>query len=522
MRGREEVGRILLIQPPLAVHTDLSSESKGVHPPIGLGYLAAVLEKDYDVRIIDCVVEGYETEIEVGPNVIRYGLSLDAIREEIEIFSPHVVGVSNGFSSGFREALQVCRLVREVDREIVTVMGGPHVSALPKTVLEHEEIDFVVIGEGEYAFRDLLRSVETGQFEHLDGLAFKRDGQTVVLPKTRFIENLDELPFPARHLLPMEKYFQIGKAFLLTRRKPFTPLNTSRGCVAKCTFCPVHATWGTRWRARSAQNVLDEIEHLVKSYGVREIHFDDDNLVLNRKRAREIFRGIIDRKLDIVWTVPTGLALWAVDEPLLRLMRESGCYKLFVAVESGDARMIHDVIQKPLDLERVGPLVKAMRKLGIEVESFFVVGMPGETRESLRRSFQFARRLNTDATHFFFANPMPGTGLWEMCAERGLLREGFSLEDVRVERANIDTPELPASELERLVAKEQLLSRLLVLMRHPLRMTKKYLSYLKQDRRVVINFMRKNLAESLRRREWAGGARGGRSLRGGTPKAEGG
>jgi magnesium-protoporphyrin IX monomethyl ester (oxidative) cyclase len=244
--------------------------------------------------------------------------------------------------------------------------------------------------------------------------------------------------------------------------------------------------------------VLDEIEHLVDRYGVREIHFDDDNLVLNRKRARELFQGIIDRRLDIVWTVPTGLALWAVDDELLRLMRDSGCYKLYVAVESGDERILRDVIQKPLNLRRVRPLVKAMRKLGIEVESFFVVGMPGETRESLRRSFRFARRLDTDATHFFFANPIPGTRLWEICTDRGLLREGFSFENVRVERANIDTPELPASELETLVAREQLLSRLLVLARHPFRMTKKYLSYLRKDRRVVFNFMRKNLAEILK------------------------
>jgi anaerobic magnesium-protoporphyrin IX monomethyl ester cyclase len=485
---RKKVERVLLIQPPLVVHTDLSSEPKGVHPPIGLGYIAAVLENKYEVRILDSIVEGYHTEIQVDQRRIRYGLTYEQIRSRIDTFKPDVVGVANGFSSGFREALAVCEEARKIDPSIVTVMGGPHPSAVPEQVGRCSAVDFVVIGEGEYTFRDLLRGIATGDWTQLDGLAWKSNGSVVVRKKTQFIENLDELPLPARHLLPMADYFKIGEAFLLTKRKPFTPLNTSRGCVAQCTFCPVHATWGGRWRARSAENVLDEIEHLVQRYGVREIHFDDDNLVLNKKRSVALFQGMIDRKLDVVWTVPTGLALWAVDDELLALMKQSGCYKLFVAVESGDQRMLSDVIKKPLNLEKVKPLVRTMQRLGIEVESFFVAGMPGETRESLNRSFQFARDLDTDVSHYFFANPMPGTRLWEICAERGYLRKGFDLEDVRVERANIDTPELPATELERMVA-------------HPLRISRKYLNFVKKDPRVVGNFIMKNLRSSLSRSE---------------------
>ncbi len=501
MPVKKSVGKVLLIQPPLTVHTDLSSEPKGVHPPLGLAYLASVLERDYQVQIIDSVVEGYETEVKIGPNLIRYGLPFEEIEAKIRAFEPDVVGVSNIFSSGFREALQVSSLVKKVTPEIITVMGGPHPSAMPEEVLEHHEIDFVVLGEGEYGFRELLRGIEKGEISKIDGIAFQRNGKPHVIPKTKFIDDLDELPFPARHLLPMEKYFEIGQAFILTRRKPFTPLITSRGCTASCTFCPVHATWGKRWRARSAENVLEEIEYLVGTYGIKEIHFDDDNLVLNKKRAQRIFQGMIDRGLDVLWTVPPGLALWAVDEDLLSLMRESGCYKLYIAVESGDEHILHDVIQKPLDLRKVKPLVKTMKNLGMEVESFFVVGMPGETRESLRRTFEYARKLETDATHYFFANPMPGTRLWEMCVENGCFRRGFSLEKIRVEQANIDLPELPALELEHLVAKEQLAGKTVALMKHPLRILKKYFSYLRKDRRIVLNFLLKNIGESLKRQD---------------------
>ncbi len=495
--SNKSVERVLLIQPPLVVYTNLSSEPKGVHPPVGLAYLAAMVEKECEVRILDSVVEGYHTEVETGRNRIRYGLTYEQIQARVEEFKPDVVGVSNCFSSGFKEAAAVCEVVRRVNPAIVTVVGGPHPSAVPEQVAHHDAIDFVVIGEGEYTFRDLARSLSTGAWTEIDGLAWKNNGRVVVQPKTRFIENLDELPLPARHLLPMDKYFEIGEAFLLTKRRPFTPLNTSRGCVAQCTFCPVHATWGGRWRARGAVNVLDEIEHLVKTYGVREIHFDDDNLVLNRKRAVALFQGMIDRNLDVVWTVPTGLALWAVDDELLALMKRSGCYKLFVAVESGDEHMLNEVIRKPLDLKKVKPLVRTMQRLGIEVESFFVVGMPGETKESLRRTFQFARQLDTDVSHYFFANPIPGTKLWKVCEDSGYFRDGFCLEDIRVEQANIETPEMPAAVLERMVAREEVRGRLTALFRHPLRVSLKYLKYVNKDPRVVCNFVVKNIRGSL-------------------------
>ena len=498
MDKRRKIQKILLIQPPLTTHTNYSSEPKGIHPPIGLAYLASILEKDYEVKIIDAVVEGFDTEIQLERNVIRYGLSYEEIQSRINMFKPDVVGVSNIFSSGFREAREICLIVKDISPTIITVLGGPHPTALTRDVLQHKEIDFVVLGEGEYGFRNLLQMMEKDDYAELDGIGFKQNGEIRIIPKTKYIQNLDELPFPARHLLPMEKYFEIGEAFIVTKRKPFTPLNTSRGCVAKCTFCPVHATWGGKWRPRSSVNVLDEIEYLVRTYGVKEIHFDDDNLVLNRRRAQEIFQGIIDRRLDIVWTVPTGLALWAIDEELLGLMRESGCYKLFVAVESGDDHILKNVIKKPLNLKKVKPLVDTMKRLGIEVESFFVVGMPGETISSLRRTFHFARMLDTDATHFFFANPMPGTELWNLCEEKGFFKKGFSTDKIRVERANIDTPDLPSKRLEQLVAREQLMSRVLSLLRHPVKMLKKYISYVEKDRRIVLNFIIKNVKEGLK------------------------
>lgn len=178
----KEIQKILLIQPPLTTRIDLSSEPKGIHPPLGLAYIGAVLEKDYEVQIIDSVVEGYDTEIQLDQNLIRYGLSYKEIEARVETFKPDVVGISNIFSSGFREALQVAEVIKEINPEIITVIGGPHPSALPADVLQHHEIDYVVLGEGEYSFKALLRGIERQKFSGLDGVAYRKNGKVRIRP----------------------------------------------------------------------------------------------------------------------------------------------------------------------------------------------------------------------------------------------------------------------------------------------------------------------------------------------------
>ncbi len=497
-KGARQIRRILFIYPPLTTHTDYSTESKGTHPPIGISYLAALLERDgYEVGIIDSVVEGYYHEEPLGDNIIRYGLSFDEITRRVGEFRPDLVGVSNLFSSSAEDSLRVCTAIKAAGADIVTMIGGPHPSAIPEHPLSCPDVDFAVLGEGEIPAQSVVRALEKGDETLLEGIAFIKDGKMVRYERKKYVDNLDDLPFPARHLLPMDKYLAISNAYLTTRRTPFTPMITSRGCPAKCTFCPVHAAWGKQWRARSPENVIAEIDELVGKYGIRELHFDDDNITLDKARAMKLFQMMIDRKYDLIWTAPSGIALWALDEELIEKMAESGCYKLFMAIESGDEYVLKHIIRKPLKLKNVLPLAKKIREMGIEMEAFFVVGMPGETREQLRQTFRFARKLDADNTLYFYANPIPGSPLYDESIKHQYLAKEFDYTKLRVSTANLNTPQMPARELERLVARENLRMRVSYLIKHPVRAAEKYSAYVRKDPRVVYKsltgYMRKSL-----------------------------
>lgn len=286
----------------------VSGTSRRSVPPLGLAYLAAVLEPWLDVRVLDAIAEGYATEIDGRDDYFAYGPSDAEIRAVLAGYRPDVVGVSSNSSAVWRNAHRMCRLAKDMRPEVVTVMGGPYASCAPEEALANPCVDYVVIGEGEVTLTALLKSLAEGQsLTDVEGLGFRDGERSVVVPRRHYIDDLDALPFPARHLLPMEKYFAINRPQQsLARRTPNTILITSRGCPGRCVFCCVHKIWGRKFRARSSQNVLDELESLVRDCGVREVQFSDDNLTLDRARALAIFEGMIERRLDLAWTAPMG------------------------------------------------------------------------------------------------------------------------------------------------------------------------------------------------------------------------
>jgi len=426
-------------------------EQYGVTPPLGIAYLAAVLEKNgYKVSLLDCIVEGYDSP-EKRNKHIHLGLEWYEIEKRVRIFAPDVVGISCMFSLMFPEALKVAEIVKNIDINIKVVMGGAHPSSVPYDVLSNKNIDFIVRGEGEATLLELVRCIEheDADFSRIDGIGYKESGVLKLNPKTRFIENLDQIPFPARHLLQMEKYYTIGEAHGGLKRKRYASMITSRGCPGNCIYCSIHTVWGTHWRPRSPANVIDEIEHLVKDYGIEEIHFEDDNLTFDRERAKLIFQGIIDRRLDITWTTPNGVAVWRLDEEMLKLMKKSGCYQINLGIESGNEQVLRRIIKKPLNLEKVRGIVKKIRELGIWAHGFFILGMPGETKQTMEDTINFATSLDLDSASFFIATPYPGTRLYDICEEQGYIQE-YDTRDLRVQSSMISTDEFTSNELLKL------------------------------------------------------------------------
>ena len=490
-----KIERVLLIKPP---YTILKMYPKITVLPIGLAYLAATLESDYDVRIIDCLVEDFHHEEKVAPGKIRFGLSWENIRKRIQEYQPDAVGVSCLFSSQIANSLRVLRLVKEVEPEIVTLIGGSHTSALPEETLRNPEVDFAVIGEGEWTLRELLANLNRGESpDSVDGLAFRNGDRIVVNPKTRFIKNLDEIPFPSRHLLPMEEYFKINLPHAaLTRRRRTTQIVSSRGCPAHCIFCATTKFWGNRFRGRSAENVLAEIDFLVEKYGIQELHFEDDNLTQDRSRTRRICEGLIEKGYDLIWTTPNGVSITTLDDELIRLMRKSGCYELCLPIESGCQRVLREIIRKPLLLEHAGKVVDSVRKHGIIAAGSFVLGFPGERFEELQQSFEMAWKLNFDNCDFNIATPLPGTRLYEICRDKGLLRDNFSFEKLDYLKGFINMPEFTADELNVLVSVNTMLHRLGLFKRNPAEFFRRYVLLFFKQPRFFFRYTRGLLAQT--------------------------
>jgi anaerobic magnesium-protoporphyrin IX monomethyl ester cyclase len=440
--------KVLLIYPPFSL---ASYERPIVAPPLGLAYIGAVLEKaDHKVEILDTIALNWRNPIRIKGR-IHLGQRWGDITDEIKRSKPDAVGISCPFSCQSDNAHKVADLVKEYDADVPVIMGGAHPSALPKRVLQDQNVDYVVIGEGELTMLNLLKTLSKGvSFNEIDGFAYKEDGKIVINPKKRFIEDPDSLPFPARHLLPMKEYFDAkashGPELM---RSPFTSMITSRGCPFNCVFCSIHTIWGHKWRPRSPDNVLLEIEHLIDVYKIREIHFEDDNLTLDKKRMEKICDLILDRGLDIRWFTPNGVAIWTLDKNLLEKMKKSGCYKLSFGIESGCPQTLK-FIKKPINLTRVRQVIRSANDVGIWTHGFFVIGFPYETKEAIYETLKFAVGSDLDFASFFIATPFPGTELLEIDKKEGLIENDLIWANQNVSYTTLNTKFLTGEEINSL------------------------------------------------------------------------
>ena len=447
--------RVCLINPPRIQPKAWGKPN--VFPPIVLASVAAVLEKNHVVSIIDAPTEGWRNLAELDETKFRVGLSAETIAQRVREWSPDVVVIEIPFSGWSKTAFEVVSAVKVAKKDAIVALMGQHPTARPEACLSEQGVDFVVIGEPEITVSELVDALAAGKqdFKGIDGLGFKENGKATITGKREFVKDLDSLPFPARHLLPMELYNEAVKENPLRGEisKPWTIVTTTRGCPYSCVFCSVCILWGRTWRARSPKNVVDELEHVVKTFGVKQVDFYDENMTLDKKRMAEICDQIVQRGLHIEWFTPNGVRADTLDEPLLRKMKRSGCKKIRVAPESGVQRIVNEVIGKNLDLKKVEQAVVLCKKVGIKVGCFFVLGMIGETKADIEETIKFAyklRSLGADSLIFSIAMPLYGTELYEQAKEGGYLREGFCDYALAATEPLIETPEFSAQDLQEL------------------------------------------------------------------------
>ncbi|MEM0488428.1 MAG: radical SAM protein [Candidatus Bathyarchaeia archaeon] len=457
--------RVYLINPP-RIHPRSWGEPS-VSQPIELAYSAAVLEGHHKVVVLDAPGEGWREVHEIDSKRYRVGLRGEEIAYRIKSWSPDIVGIHIPFSGWSEMAFEIAKLVKLIDSEIITVMDGVHPSARPVDCLLDENVDFVIIGEAEETWFELVNALENGcetyKLKEIPGIGFKENGNIVFTPPRHFIQDLDRLPFPARHLLPMEAYFEAVRKNPLRGeiKKPWTMMITSRGCPYHCIFCTAHITRGRQWRGRSPENVVAEIEHVVEKYHVKQIDFHDDNMTFDKKRMAKICDLIVERGLDIEWFTPNGIRADTLDRELLLKMKKSGCRRIYLAPESGVQRVVNSIIKKNLDLKTVEKAVALSRKIGIKVACFFIIGLIGETKEDIEATIKFAYRLKelgADKFYFSYATPVYGTELYTQAIEGGYLIKDFSDQALSAVEPLIETPEFTVEELRVLCARANLIN----------------------------------------------------------------
>ncbi len=436
--------KVVLVNPPSSY---IPQEVISVSPPLGLLYLGAVLEQSgHYVRVVDVIAEGWrkpEIVKKNGKTSYCIDISNEHLSELVNGFDCDVFGISCLFVTTERTTLELAQKVKKLKPSVKVVVGGVNASARNDFLMECEAVDCIVIGEGEHALKDLISAWEGGgDVDHIKGLVYRKDGVVVRNEGINCVENLDELPFPAYHLLgnSMEEYFQ-GNFEGLFLEERVLPMCTSRGCVLNCVFCAGAKLFG-KWRPRSPENVLREIEFLKEKFGVKEIAFTDSNINLDPMRFTKLLHMLDERKLGITWMPWGGIFAKTFSADLIKLMKATGCHSIFMSVESGDPDM-QKYIGKIVPLELARSIASECRKYGIWTHGNFVLGLPGETRKTMKRSFQYAKKAGFDSVSFFIAIPLPGTRYYEQIGSGQLQNK----ESLRFRTRDITWTEISAEEL---------------------------------------------------------------------------
>ncbi|MBN1354910.1 cobalamin-dependent protein [bacterium] len=376
-------------------------EAGAVYPSMGLAYIAsAALMDGHRVSVLDAEA---------------CHLTFDDIADRIRDELPDIIGMQT-FCANLSRCYRVADTAKSIDPGIQVVLGGVQVTLFPQEQFEHPSIDIVVRGEGERAFRAYLSAMrDNGKLEDVPGISYRDgNGRIISNPKPQLIESLDDLPFPALHLFPMNRYH--SSAQLRGRRT--LHLLTSRGCPYNCSYCSGDLIFGRSFRFRSPGKVIEDIRKMIDDFGIDGIQFYDETFTVNRERVFALCDALDEAGLALPWTCFTRVD--CVDETLLMRMKRSGCYQIFFGVETGVPRLL-ELIRKQTTLNQAREAFRLTRKIGIETVASFMLTLPTETEVETWQSVRFGLELDPDYVYWLTFVPYPGTELSEFCLTSGTI-----------------------------------------------------------------------------------------------------
>jgi radical SAM superfamily enzyme YgiQ (UPF0313 family) len=379
--------------------------SDHIQPSLGLGYLATAARARHDVTILDCIKER---------------LDVDRLERYLRRHRPDVLGFQcYTFDLPFiRRALE---MAKRAQPGIVTLVGGPHPSAIPEEMMAAEpRVDYLFAGEAEIGLPRLLDVLDggSGRLDTVPGLHWRDQGRIRANPGA-LTEDLDDLGMPAWDLIRPDTYPECQHGAFY-EQFPIAPIMVTRGCPCRCAFCTGSVVSGRRIRRRSAGHVLGELRHLYERFGIREFHVVDDNFTADPEQAKTFLRQLKAADLKMTWAVPNGVRLDTLDEELLALMKDTGLYLVSVGVESGSDRILA-AMRKGTTTARIRQQMDRVRRAGIDIAGFFVLGFPGETRRTILDTIRFAVELPLIRANFFTYLPFPGSDTYRMLQEAGEL-----------------------------------------------------------------------------------------------------
>lgn len=402
-----EKKKLILMYPNLRWHKEDMGTMWNLNPAT-LCLLAAMVRDIVDIEIIDAQFNN---------------MSIEDFRKEIKAHDPDYVGLSI-LTSEYRDILNIsAAIIKETNKDIVVIAGGVHVTTMYEYVMKDPNIDYGVIGEGEYVLLGLINYLNGEGDLPQEGLVYRKDNKLVVQGRA-LVHDLTKLPWPAYDLIDFKPYTKTAPREFNPQRPPESPyirLVTTRGCAFDCVFCQVDIISGKKTRGRNPEDVVNELLFLKEKYGVRSIIFDDDNLLMAKDDyAIKLFKLMVEKQLNMKW-IGIAFALFLLTDELLDLMKESGCVGINVAIESGSERVMKQIIKKPVNLKKVPGIIQRIKQRGMYCIANFVVGFVGETWNEIRETICFAERCGADYIKVFAAVPLYKTRLYEMARTSGAL-----------------------------------------------------------------------------------------------------
>lgn len=422
--------KVLLIRPPKLnmISTNVPNvvdEETGCYPSLGLMYIAACVERytDHQIEILDTQAEK---------------MNYEEMKSEIRKRNPDIVGIQ-AMTFTLVDVILTAKIVKELDKSIPLILGGPHVNIYPEETISNSEIDFLVLGEGEYVFPDLINALsQRKDLSKIRGIVYKRNKEIINTGKREFITNLDAVPFPAYHLVPYQKYYSV-----LAKRTPITTMMTSRGCPFKCIFC-TRPQLGEIFRYRSAESVVDEMEQCAR-IGIKEIFLYDDTFTIKKQRVIDICNEILRRNLKIMWDIRSRVD--TVDEKILKKLKLAGCERIHFGVEAGTQGILN-ILRKGITLQQAEKAFQWSREVGITTLAYFMIGNPTESRKQILETIKFSVKIKPDYVHIALTTLFPATELYRRGLERKILKHDYWKEFAENPRKDF-VPELWEENLTR-------------------------------------------------------------------------